>query len=151
MKKVKQNTLPKKSLLLWQLRVVMSTALLVAVCFSLWERFVFLGSVAVIIGVLGLILIAWYLPQFFKSYQIEFKGDAIIINSGVFIRVSHIMPYSRLIYAQSLASPLARIFGLSALALKAARSYVIIPEITQKDAFMIIDSLTKEPPYEKDV
>ena len=151
MKNLKQNTLPKKTLLLWQLRVVMLTTLIVSLCLFALERYIFIGSVAVIISALALLLVVWYLPQFFKSYEIEFKGDAIIINSGVFIRISHIMPYSRLIYAQSFASPLARLFGVSALALKAARSYVLIPEISKDDAQLIIDSLTKETSNEKNI
>lgn len=148
---MKENVLPKKTLLLWQLRVVMLTSLLDALCLFVLERFVFIGSVAIIISVFSLLLVVWYLPQFFKSYEIKFKGDAIIINSGVFIRISHIMPYSRLIYAQSFATPLARLFGVSALALKAARSYVVILEINKNDAQKIIDSLTKEISNEKNI
>jgi len=105
---------------------------------------------AAVIGAIGILVALLYLPIFFKGYEILFKNEAIIINYGVFIKFSHIMPYTRLIYAQSFSTPLASIFGVTAVSLKAARSRVIIPEIKILDAKYIIDSLTGEVDYEED-
>ncbi len=147
---MKGKTLPTKTLILWEIRVVMLTALLVFCCVYYSKVMPFLLSVAFIIAVLGLALVVFYLPKFFATYEIELVGEAIIINYGVFIKSSHIMPYSRLIYAQSFTSPLARMLGVSALSLQAARSRVIIPEIETKEALKVINSLTNEVFYEKD-
>ena len=54
------------------------------------------------------------------------------------------MPFSRMVCANSLATPLARKMRLSALTLKAARSRIIIPELDQKDVRYFIDYLTRE-------
>lgn len=146
---MKREVLPKKTLILWQIRVVMLTALFVAICLYFATILHFLKYVAVFIAVFGLALTFWYLPTFFKGYEILFKNGAIIINYGVFIKFSHIMPYSRLIYAQSFATPLARLFRVTAISLKAARSRVIVPEINISDALRVMDSLTGGASNEK--
>ncbi len=146
-----KNALPKKTLLLWQFRVVMLTAILVFTALFFKGQLAFLGAVALVIAILGLAIICLYLPKFFSTYEIIVKEDSIVINCGVFVRISHIMPYSRLIYAQSFATPLARLFGLSIITLRAARSYLIIPEILNEDALLLINSLAKENDYDKEV
>ncbi len=148
---MKRETLPEKTLLLWQIRVVMLTAILIAVCLYFVSLLSFLKIAAIVIGALGLVAVSWYLPVFFKSYELLFRSNAVIINYGVFIKFSHIMPYSRLIYAQSFATPLARIFGVTALSLKAARSRVIVPELKLDDAQKIISSLTSEVFYDQNL
>ena len=87
---------------------------------------------------------AAYIPAYFASYEILFPKGAIIINRGIFIRTTHIMPFSRLIYVQSYSTPLAHSMGLAALSLKAARSSVIIPELPVSDVELFIKSVTKE-------
>ena len=113
-------------------------------CLFFSKRLNFLNSVAWVISIITVIMIVWYIPAFFKSYEIKLIGEAIIINYGVFIKVSHIMPYSRLIYAQSFATPLARLMKVSTLTLKAARGWIIIPEIESSAAKEVIDSLSRE-------
>lgn len=103
-----------------------------------------LKSVALVISIIALGAIVFYLPAFFKSYEIKLKGEAIIINYGVFIKTTHIMPYSRLIYAQSFATPLARLMGVASLTLKAARGWILVPELCADKAQEVIDSLTRE-------
>ena len=85
-----------------------------------------------------------YIPLYFISYKIEVKNSAIVIRRGVIIKTIHIMPFSRLLYAQSFASPLARIMKMAAITLKATRSYVVIPEITTKEVEAVIKSLVSE-------
>lgn len=145
---MKAETLPKKTLWLWQIRVVMLTTLLIGACLYFVSFLQGLKFIVFVIALLGLIIALLYLPAFFKSYELLFGNEAIIINYGVFIKFSHIMPYSRLIYAQSFATPIARLFGITALFLKAARGRVIVPEINLADAEKIISSLTNEALYE---
>lgn len=98
----------------------------------------------VILAAALLIFVLWYIPAYFASYEILFPKGAIIINRGIFIRTTHIMPFSRLIYVQSYSTPLAHSMGLAALSLKAARSSVIIPELPVSDVELFIKSVTKE-------
>ena len=146
---MERHTLPKRTLVLWQIRVVMLTAILSALCVRYNSISPVLNDAVIVVAVVGVLIVAVYLPLFFKSFEILFKNQAIIINYGVFIKFSHIMPYSRLIYAQSFATPLATAFKVTAVSLKAARSRVIIPEIKFSDAKYIIDSLTGEVDYEE--
>ncbi len=143
--------LPKRTLLLWQIRVVMLTILLVCICFHYKNAIPFILQVALIIAIIGIATVVFYLPTFIKGYEIVFGNESVIINYGVFIKFSHVMPYSRLIYAQTFATPLARIFGVTALSLKAARSRVIVPEILLSDAQKIMDSLSGEVLYDKEI
>jgi membrane protein YdbS with pleckstrin-like domain len=142
-------TLPKKTLLLWQIRVVMLTCVLLGSCLYFKDIIPFLSLVVVIVAALGIVITFIYLPIFLKKFEILFKNEAIVINYGVFIKFSHIMPYPRLIYAQTFATPLASFFGVTALSLKAARSRIIIPEIPKDLAQRFMDSLSGEVLYEK--
>ena len=140
---MKENTLPKKTIFLWMVRIVVLTFMLVAACLYFASLFNFLKLFAIIIGVLGLVLAFIYMPFFFKSYRIILTNDAVIVKFGILIKVEHIMPYKRMIYAQSFATPLARILGVAAVRLKAARSYLLVAEIEKSDVQAIIDFLAE--------
>ena len=141
---MKENRLPKQTVLLWQIRIgLIGIILLIGIsAFGLLTDWVLIGT-AVAAAILVL-LIFWYLPRYFKSYEILFPKGAVVINRGVFIKTTNIMPFSRLVYAQSFATPLAKKMGLAALTLKAARSTVIIPEFDAKDIDYYIDFLARE-------
>ena len=141
---MKENLLPKRTALLWQIRIGLAGfILIIALCaFSFLTRLLLL--VAAVLTALLAVFIFWYLPRYFKSYEILFPSGAIVINRGVFIKTTHIMPFSRLVYAQSVATPLARAMGLAALSLKAARSVIIVPELNVADVNYFIDFLSKE-------
>ena len=49
-----------------------------------------------------------------------------------------------MVCADTLATPLARKMGLSALTLKAARSRIIVPELDEKYVRQFIDYITRE-------
>ena len=138
--------LPKRTLLLWQIRALIIGVIFASACLVLSHIFEILSLIALILSILVVLIVLAYLPAFFKGYEIQLKEDAIIINYGVFIKISHIMPYSRLIYAQSFATPLARIMKVATLTLKAARSLIIIPEIEIDSAKEVIKTLAKEKP-----
>ena len=138
--------LPKRTLLLWQIRALIIGVIFASACLVLSHIFEILSLIALILSVFVVLIVLAYLPAFFNGYEIQLKEDAIIINYGVFIKISHIMPYSRLIYAQSFATPLARIMKVATLTLKAARSLIIIPEIEIDSAKEVIKTLAKEKP-----
>lgn len=143
MKAVKENTLPKKTTWLWLLRIVLVTFILVALCFYFAPLFAPLKIIAIVIGVLGLFIAFVYLPFFFKTYKIILSNDAVIVKFGILIKVEHIMPYKRMIYAQSFETPMARLLGVAAVRLKAARSYLFVAEVEKESAQSIIDFLAE--------
>ena len=135
--------LPEKTLRLWQLRIALLSGVPVLLClwFLFWSRWLLLP--ALLLAALALWLIAWYLPRYFKSYDLRFPHGAVVIHRGVFIRTAHIMPFSKLIYVQSISTPLSKTMGLAALNLKAARSHLLIPEIPVQDAELFIQTVVK--------
>lgn len=141
---MKENLLPQKTLLLWQIRFAIIGILLSCMSAFLWFLSSWFLLLVLLIVVVFLVIMYWYLPHYFNSYEITFPKGAIIIHRGVFIKTSHIMPYSKLIYAQSISTPLAKRMGLSAMSLKAARSSLLIPEVSESDVNDFITSLTKE-------
>ena len=141
---MKENAIPKKTLFLWQIRLGVLGTISTAVLFFLTAVSIWFLIPAGIFTVFILLFLFWYLPRYFTGYEILFPKGAIIINRGVFIKTSHIMPFSRLVYAQSFSTPLAKAMGLAAVNLKAARSSVVIPELSVKDVNYFIDYLAKE-------
>ena len=92
---------------------------------------------------MGLLITFLYLPIFFKKYKIVLTNDAVVVKYGIFIKTEHIMPYKRMIYAQSFETPLARKFGIAAVRLKAARSYLLVAETEKQSVEAIIDFLAE--------
>lgn len=135
------NKLPKRTLLLWQLRVSLINFLFLAV--YLYFRIGWLLPVYIGFTVVCILMIFWYLPKFIASYRINLMGDAVVIDSGVIIKTTQIMPYSKMIYTQTFTSPLAYKMDVTAISLKAARSRIIIPEIKNTDAKELILALSK--------
>ena len=148
MKALKENTLPKKTTWLWFVRVIFITFIVSVLCLYFAPLFSLLKIAAIVIAVLGVILAFVYLPFFFKTYKIILSNDAVIVKYGILIKVEHIMPYKRMIYAQSFETPLARILGVAAVRLKAARSYLLVAEIEKESAQSIIDFLAEGESHE---
>ena len=141
---MKTNALPEKTVTLWQIRLTIIAVIPVAVLASLCFLTLWLLLAAAVTAAVFCVLILWYIPALLHSYEILFPSGAIVIKCGVFLKTTHIMPFSRMVCANSLATPLARKMRLSALTLKAARSRIIIPELDQKDVSYFIDYLTRE-------
>ena len=98
---MKENGIPKKTRFLWQVRISLIGFIPVAVLLFLCSVTLWCLLPAVILSAALLIFVLWYIPAYFASYEILFPKGAIIINRGIFIRTTHIMPFSRLIYVQS--------------------------------------------------
>ena len=126
--------LPKKTLDLWKVRLTIGVLLFFGLFSYFCHGYGWFLVVTLIIICLYELAFFWYLPSLFKTYQIKYINGAVIIESGVFIKITHIMPYTKMIYTQTRTSPLARFFGLKAVTLKAARSRILIPEIPEAEA-----------------
>ncbi|MBQ6825705.1 MAG: PH domain-containing protein [Clostridia bacterium] len=138
---MKTYTIPKKSLTLWRIRVIMLTIVLLCVFFAIpMPKLVFIILASVILF-LNLLANFWYLPQFMKSCRITVFDGKVVITRGVLIENTHIMPFSRLIHSQTVQTPLARLFGLSILFLKAARFRLFIIDMSDEDITSLIDEL----------
>ena len=142
--RVTENLLPIRTKRLWQLRLCLAGVIPIAVFSALTAVSVLflLGSVLTFAALA--VLVIWYIPAYFKSYDISFPNGAVVIKRGVIIKTCHIMPFSRLIYVQSFSTPLAKTMGLAAVRLKAARGSVTVPELKYGDVELFISSVTKE-------
>ena len=138
-----EKKLPVRTLLLWQIRVTVLFVLLGAVCLYFCSGYKWFWVLVTVITAVFLFVILWYLPRFIRNYRIKLIGEAVIIENGVFIKTTHIMPYSRMIYTKSFTTPLAKAIGLTSISLKAARSSIIMPEILVSDAVVLLKLLSK--------
>ena len=138
-----EKKLPVRTLLLWQIRVTVLFVLLGAVCLYFCSVYIWFWVLVRVITAVFLFVILWYLPRFIRNYRIKLIGEAVIIENGVFIKTTHIMPYSRMIYTKSFTTPLAKAIGLTSISLKAARSSIIMPEILVSDAVVLLKLLSK--------
>ncbi|MEE1054631.1 MAG: hypothetical protein U0L36_02185 [Acutalibacteraceae bacterium] len=138
-----EKKLPVRTLLLWQIRVTVLFVLLGAVCLYFCSVYKWFWVLVTVITAVFLFVILWYLPRFIRNYRIKLIGEAVIIENGVFIKTTHIMPYSRMIYTKSFTTPLAKAIGLTSISLKAARSSIIMPEILVSDAVVLLKLLSK--------
>ena len=136
--------LPKRSLRIWQIRtgivflLLAAISLLIAV-FTKWAWIAF-AAVTVIAFLFEFV----YLPKLLKSFDIAVGGGAVTVSFGVFMRITAVMPYPKLIFAEAFSSPLARLMKLSSVTLKAAKSRIIIPEIDGSDCENLLKFLSEE-------
>lgn len=138
-------TLPKKTRILWQTRLVFAFACVCAAVaffsrFTLW----FLLPTA-IIATIGLVFAFVYVPFYFKSYKITVDENSITITKGIIIKTTNIMPYPRLVFAQSFTTPLSQLMKMKCVMLKAARGWMLIPEIENINADFLLDNLKVKP------
>lgn len=135
-----RKRLPPKTITLWQLRIAIFCAIIICVVAYVFRRFKW--CLFVIIGLLVLLAIVAliYIPALCRSYCVEAKNGAVIVKHGVIIKTTHIMPFSKVIYAQTVSTPLAKTMGLTAITLKATKSIVFVPEMFTQE----VDDLAKK-------
>ena len=138
---MREFKLPRKTLILWQCRSVAIGLLLALLSGYFYFRLKPFLIVLLIIAILFILFTFLYLPLFFKSCKIRCTNDAVIIRQGVIFKNTHILPFSRLIYTQTITSPIARLLKLKAITLKAARNVLIVPELCDEDANSLIAEL----------
>ena len=130
--------LPKKTQYLWQIRfsVVLLSAAILSICFvgvSLW-----MILPAAIIILLWAIFVFLYLPRYFASFRIVCDKKAIIVNKGVIFKMTYIMPYPRMVYTTLYSLPISYKMGLSGVIIKAARGWLILPEMEKEKSARFI-------------
>ncbi len=135
--------LPRKTLTLWKIRVTLAILGFCGIFAYFCHGFQWFLPALLVFICLYEAAVLWYLPQLFKNYRIEYINGAVIIESGVIIKTTHIMPFSKMIYTQSITSPVAKFLGLKAITLKAARSRVLIPELPETEAEKFLSVLAE--------
>ena len=141
---MKTYALPRKTLLLWRIRTSALTVILLLICIYLPLPFDWTLIISSIILFLFSAAFFWYLPKFIKSCRITFANDSVIIKRGVIVENTHILPFTRLIHTQSVQTPLAKLFSLTTVLLKAARFRIFIPELSESDAKSLIRQISAE-------
>ena len=144
---MKNYILPRKTLLLWQIRAI-SFGILLSILMFVSKTIVFLPIRFIWIAVFVIMSISvltavFYMPFLFKTCKVILLKQGVVVERGVFFKNTHILPFSKLIYTQSYRSPIARMLGLTAVSLKAARSRVFIPEMNEEDAADLIVALSE--------
>lgn len=134
-----QLKLPKKTLRVWQIRIFMIAITISAFLSILFYIYTLPAFLLIVCSFISFI----YFPLLFRSYTITVTDAYISVKKGVFIKTNKIMPRALLVYAESMSLPLSNALGLSAVVLKAAKGYCVIPEIEKQKADELILS-TKE-------
>lgn len=136
--------LPTKTLRLWQIRAALLDLIVLVICLYFHISIGWFLQIYCLFTPFFLIFIFWYLPKYINAYSIGIKKDSVIIESGVFIKTTHIMPDSRMIYTRTFTSPIAKRFNITAISLKAARSRIFIPEMKESDVNNILSLLSRD-------
>ncbi len=138
-------TLPRRTRVLWQMRITFAFAVLCGLVafFSRYTLWFLLP--AAIIAMLGLAFAFIYVPFYFKSYRIFVDENSIIITKGLIIKTTQIMPFPRLVFAQSFTTPLSQLMKMKCVLLKAARGWMLIPEIENENADYMLKNLRIKP------
>lgn len=149
---MKNYILPRKTLLLWQIRAI-SLGILLSLIMFISNSIIFMPIKIVWIAVCAIICLSvftavFYMPLLFKTCKVVLLKQGVVVERGVLFKNTHILPFSKLIYTQTYKSPIARALGLTAVSLKAARSRVFIPEMNKNDANDLIIAISEGKKHE---
>lgn len=136
---MKTYNTPKSTLKLWQTRLFLAFAALCLLTGWVWFLTLYFSIVIIAAFIFTIFLNYIYLPLFFKNYSVEVGRQAIIIKSGIFIKHSRIMTFPRLLYSEHIITPLARMFGVSAMLLRATRATVFVFELDKRHIKEILE------------
>ena len=131
----------RKTVILWQIRAGAAFFALALLFFALSAVSRYFGFAAAATVLSGFAVAFWYVPAYFGGYTVRVGKTAVTVTRGVIIRTARIMPYKRMVFASGYSTPLARLFGLRGVRLRAARADVRIPEMDASAADMLIFGL----------
>ncbi len=134
----------KSTVFLWQIRILLITALLSIIVASAKFFMSFFAYISVAIVLLGVIIAFLYIPKYFERYSITVGENALIIKSGIFLKHERIMPNPRLIYIERYFTPLSKLFGICGLILHATRAGTITAEMKNADIDRIMEAIKGE-------
>ncbi len=79
----------------------------------------------------------YYIPRFYRSYNVAVNEDALVVSRGVFIRRRYVLPCPRLIYFERTETLFSRLFGLFFVRVHAARARLTILGLTRSEALKL--------------
>lgn len=121
-------SLPKKTLILWQIRLFLTAPLLFSVIFAFFGISYSAFLSAVILSVIY-IIVCVFLFFYYKSHKITLNSNSVAVEKGIIIKRTYIMPSIRIIFTRSISTPLSKAFGLTAMSLKNVGTGIFIPEL----------------------
>ena len=137
------DKLPTKTLRLLQIRLAIFDIFGLVIGFYIPMRGSLFLKIYGVFTAFILLFIFWYFPKYISSYKVWIAEKSVIINSGVFIKSTRIMPDFLLIYTQTFTSPKAKKLGLIGISLKAVRNRIFKPEINKSDAMEFLSLLSR--------
>lgn len=140
---MKKYTPPKRVLFVWYLRSAVLLGILSLLTLWVWFFTVYFSIVIGIAIVIAVLFNFAYLPVFLKSYSITVDKNAVIIRRGVFIKRESVMPQPRLVYAEHITTPTARLFSVSAIAFRAARAVTLTVELEKEEVREILEVIAE--------
>ncbi len=121
--------LPKKTRVLWQLRIAVAFIFVCVIIFAIVPLNLWALLLVWFIAAFGLFVVFFYVPVFIKNYKIMIYNDCLCIYKGVFIKSLIVLPCVRLVIVKRLVTPITSLFKLHLVLLKVARGWIFIPEL----------------------
>jgi membrane protein YdbS with pleckstrin-like domain len=141
---IKNTSNVKKITLVWDIRILAASAVVLAAAF---EFLYVLPPLGVGLGILSLLAIGiggWYVPNYFSRYLIDERADRVCVSSGVFIRKQTTVFFSDTVTVTITSSPMMRLMGMRTVVLSLAGKRVSFYAIGREDAYRIAGEIEKK-------
>lgn len=126
----------------WLCMILVLTAFLFGLL-SVFSLFVCI-AVTALFALAAVVIAFYYIPRYYRSYDIEITENALIVSRGVFIRRRYIMPCPRMIYFERTQTIISRFFGLFSVRVHAARARLTILGLSRSEALRLTSLLSGE-------
>ncbi len=134
-------TLTKRAIRLWICRIFIAAALLILAegyFFYSTRLFWYIAAATALLTLTAAVI----LPLYLKSYSVTVNNSSLTVSKGLIIKNTDIMPFARLVFGAGYRTPFARLLGLQAVVLRAARGIIIIPELPHEDAQYLLGKIS---------
>lgn len=131
--------IPKKTLVLWRLRVACVFGVLCAVCVVFCRISMWFILPTVIVFAIGSVFVFAFLPKWFKNYKITVSDSVLCISKGVFFKTTSIVPVLRIAFVKTFTTPITSFLKLRCAILKVTRGWIFVPELEDKMVEKLLD------------
>ena len=136
-------TLPRKTMMLWQIQAVFVIAFLCLLIFS-FVPVNYRNALLLVLFVLGGITVLVYLPILFKNYKITLNQKSLVINKGFIFKSSIFILKERITVIKYVSTPIRSFLKLKIIIIKTPGDLLIIPAVDQKLKIMLLKGITNE-------
>lgn len=121
------ETIPKKSLIIWEILSVFSYGVLFFLCrWLLPDYSIVWYAVLWLIGALFILTSLLYLPLLYLNVRYGISDEKIILKSGVIFQKTYVMMRDKISFVTVYTTPLDYLLGLSGLVISAPGSRLVI-------------------------